>query len=223
MASQVPSRARASGTSSGAKPSGVTGYSVVLPPGWRRIPIQQGTSAAVRDIADEVLGRRPPRVSPDQVAPYRVQIERRLSELAKQARACGGVDLYLPVTTVHGTPIPASFIVSQGAPPASEVVDPGQVAGYLAASGDGSAAMVDGSRGARIESTGPAETAPGIHTGSRRVDYVLPVPGHPGRWLIVTFATPGDGDPDGEFAGLLVRLFDSIMLTFRWTTDQAAG
>jgi len=55
------------------------------------------------------------------------------------------------------------------------------------------------------------------------VDYVLPVPGHPGRWLIVTFATPGDGDPDGELAGLLVRLFDSIMLTFRWTTDQAAG
>lgn len=83
--------------------------------------------------------------------------------------------------------------------------------------------MVDGSRGARIESTGPAETAPGIHTSSRRVDYVLPVPGHPGRWLIVTFATPGDGDPGGEFAGLLVRLFDSIMLTFRWTTDQAAG
>jgi hypothetical protein len=62
-----------------------------------------------------------------------------------------------------------------------------------------------------------------MEAGSRRVDYVLPVPGQPGRWLIVTFATPGDGDPDGEFAGLLVNLFDSIMLTFRWVTDQAAG
>ena len=39
----------------------------------------------------------------------------------------------------------------------------------------------------------------------------------------LTFATPGDGDPAGEFAGLLVRLFDSIMLTFRWTMDQGAS
>ena len=223
MASQVSSRAEAHGASSGDKAGGVTGYSVVLPPGWRRIPIQQGTPAAVRDIADEVLGRRPQRISPDHVAPYRAQIERRLSELAKQARAGGGVDLYLPIAPVHGTPVPASFIVSQGAPFAAEVVDPGQVAGYLAASGDASAAMVDGSRGARIESTGPAETASRIHTGSRRVDYVLPVPGHLGRWLIVTFATPGEFSGRITVAGLLVRLFDSIMLTFRWTTDQAAG
>jgi hypothetical protein len=43
------------------------------------------------------------------------------------------------------------------------------------------------------------------------------------RWLIVTFATPGDGDPAGEFAGPLAQLFDSIILTFRWITDQAAG
>jgi hypothetical protein len=221
-----PTAPRVSGrqqTEGGDKTGSVTGYSVVLPPGWRRIPIQHGTPAAVRDIAEEVLRRRPPHITADQVAPQRAQLERRLSELAKQARAGGGVDLYLPVVPIHGTPVPASFIVSQGTPLAADVVDPGQVAGYLAASGDASAAMVDGSPGARIESIASAETAPGIHTGSHRVDYVLPVPGHPGRWLIAAFATPGDGDPSGEFAGLLVRLFDSIMLTFRWTTDQAAG
>jgi hypothetical protein len=53
------------------------------------------------------------------------------------------------------------------------------------------------------------------------VDYALPVPGHQGQWLIVTFATSGDGDPEGAFANLLVELFDSIMLTFRWVADHA--
>jgi len=63
-----------------------------------------------------------------------------------------------------------------------------------------------------------------MEAASRRVDYLLPVPGQPGQWLIVTFATPGDGDPEGTFASLLVELFDSIMLTFRWvTTDHASA
>jgi hypothetical protein len=53
------------------------------------------------------------------------------------------------------------------------------------------------------------------------VDYLLPVPGQSGQWLIVTFATSGGGDPKGAFAELLVELFDSIMLTFRWVTDYA--
>jgi len=201
----------------------VTGYSIVLPPGWRRIPIQHGTRTAIREIADEVLGRRPQHISPDQVAPYRVQIEHRLSELAKKTRTLGGVDLYLPIACAHGTAIPASFIVSEGSPLASGVVDPGQVAGYLASAEDASPAMVDGCKGARMEHTAAAEVASGIPAGSRRVDYVLPVPGHASRWLIVTFSTPGDGDPAGEFARLLVHLFDSIMLTFRWTTDHVAG
>lgn len=201
----------------------MTGYSIVLPPGWRRIPIQQGTRTAIRELADEVLARRPGHLSPDQVAPYRMQIEQRFSEMTKKARPLGGVDLYLPIASAHGTTIPASFIVSEGAPLAADVVDPGQVAGSLAAAGDASPAMVDGCKGARMEHTAPAEAAPGLPIGSRRVDYVLPVPGHAGRWLIVTFSTPGDGDPAGEFARLLVHLFDSIMLTFRWTTDHVAG
>jgi hypothetical protein len=83
--------------------------------------------------------------------------------------------------------------------------------------------LVDGTTGARLEGTGPAEMILGIEAASRRVDYLLPVPGQPGQWLIVAFATPGDGDPHGAFAALLVELFDSIMLTFRWVTDNAPG
>jgi hypothetical protein len=98
------------------------------------------------------------------------------------------------------------------------------VAGYLAAAlPSASPVMVDGCAGARLESAAPAETILGIEAASRRVDYLLPVPGQPGQWLIVTFAASGDGDPEGEFARLLVELFDSIMLTFRWVTAHAAA
>jgi len=135
------------------------------------------------------------------------------------------VDLYLPVSHLHGTAVPASFIVSEGRPPAAGIVDSGQVAGYLAAALPGSSpVMVDGCAGARLESTAPAETILGIEAASRRVDYLLPVPGLQGQWLIVTFAVSGEGDPAGAFADLLVELFDSIMLTFRWvTTDHASA
>jgi hypothetical protein len=209
---------------SAAAPSPVTGYSVVLPPGWRRIPIRHGTAAAIGEIADEVLAVASVNLAPAQAALLRAQIGRRLDEAAGQARAYGGVDLYLPISPVHGTAVPASFIVSEGTPRGGGIVDSGQVARYLAGALPGAApVLVDGTAGARLEGTGPAELILGIAAASRRVDYLLPVPGQPGQWLIVTFATPGDGDPHGAFATLLVELFDSIMQTFRWVTDSAPG
>jgi hypothetical protein len=35
--------------------------------------------------------------------------------------------------------------------------------------------------------------------------------------MVITFSTLGDGDPSGQYAGLLAELFDAIMSTFRWT------
>jgi hypothetical protein len=55
-----------------------------------------------------------------------------------------------------------------------------------------------------------------VEHGSRRVDYVLPVPADPDRWVVVSFSTLGSGDPNGELARLLVELFDAMMTTFRW-------
>lgn len=54
----------------------------------------------------------------------------------------------------------------------------------------------------------------------RRVTYTVPVYGEPGRYLLVTFATPGSGDPAGTHADLLAELFDAIMSTFRWDIGQ---
>jgi hypothetical protein len=72
---------------------------------------------------------------------------------------------------------------------------------------------------ARTEAVAAPDPGQEVPLGSRRADYVVPVPGQPGQWLIITFSTVGDGDPDGDFAKLLVELFDAIMLTFRWSGE----
>jgi hypothetical protein len=202
----------------------VTGYSLVLPSGWRRIPVQHGTRAAIRAIVDEVMRRYPKDQPRDKMTPYRIELERRLSDLARRARSSGGVDLYLPIEYVHGVTITASFVVSQvnlpvpGLEPAEQVaVDSAQLVAYLTSEeGNASPVSVAGVNAARTESVAAPDPAEQVPFGSRRVDYVIPLPGHPTRWMLAAFSTIGDGDPEGKFAKLLVELFDAIMLTFRW-------
>jgi hypothetical protein len=199
----------------------VTGYALVLPVGWRRIPVQSGTKAAIRDITTEVL-RRFPEVPRDKLTPYRIEIERRLSDMARQARSNGGLDLYLPVEYVHGTAVPASFVVSQVTLPvdaSGEEADPAEViAAVMATNGSARPVVVNGAQAVRTEHVAGPEPAQEIPVGSRRADYMVPLPGRADRWLVATFSTIGDGDPEGDFAKLLVELFDAIMMTFRWTT-----
>jgi hypothetical protein len=204
----------------------------VLPTGWRRIPVRHGTKAAIRGVVDEVLRRISAGVSRDKLTPYRIDLERRLSDMAKQARAAGGIDLYLPIEYTHGVTITASFVVSQITlpDPPAELPDPGRtdVAQFIAyltsGDGDGDAALtpteIADVSAARKESVAAADPAQQVAYGSRRVDYMIPVPGHSRGLLVVSFSTIGDGDPDGEFAKLLVGLFDAIMTTFRWATSQ---
>jgi len=159
--------------------------------------------------------------------------------MAMQARSAGGVDLYLPIEDSHGVTITASFVVSQvtlPAPPApdspaadpvaelpdAEQVDTAQFVSYLtSADGDIAPVVIADATAARKESVAAADPARQIPYGSRRVDYMLPVPGQPRGMLLVAFSTIGDGDPEGQFAKLLVELFDAIMTTFRWAKDQS--
>jgi hypothetical protein len=217
----------------------VTGYALVLPTGWRRIPVRSGTKAAIRGITTEVL-RRFPEVSRDKLTPYRIELERRLSDMARQARSAGGLDLYVPVEYVHGTAVPASFVVSQvtlpvgspgdqgdpDAPPEGEAATAGPaevIAAVTATNSSARPVVTGGAQAVRTESVAGPDPAQEIPVGSRRADYMIPLPGRADRWLIATFSTTGDGDPEGDFAKLLVELFDAIMLTFRWTADGGAG
>jgi hypothetical protein len=188
------------------------GYTLVLPPGWERIPARQGTDDAVKAILDAKFRELPPDLPRDQLAPYRAEIEGRLRRAAAQARKNGAIDLYLPVQLRNGLPVPASFVVSEGSVgTAGDATEPEQIVSYLITEGtDGAPVTVDGVTGARSEQTAGPDPDQGIEYGSRRVDYAVPVPGDAGRWLLFAFSTLGAGDPDDQVA--------RMMSTFRWAT-----
>jgi hypothetical protein len=198
------------------------GYTLVLPPGWRHIPLRRGTDAAVREILDEVFGRLPRELSRDKTGPFRRELERQLGKAAARARNNSAMELYLPVEPMHGAPVAASFVVSEVSFGSAEVVDPALIVSHLASgSRDTRPVMVDGAMGVRIERIAAPDPAAGIEHGSRRVDYVVSVPEDPDRWLAVAFSTLGGGDPGDQYAKLLAELFDAIMSTFRWSREEA--
>lgn len=195
------------------------GYTLVLPPGWERIPARQGTDDAIKAILDAKFRDLPPDLPRDKLAPYRAEIEGKLRRAAAQARKNGAIELYLPVQLRGGLPVPASFVVSEGSIPTVGIDEPEQIVSFLVSEGtDGAAVTVDGVTGARSEHCAGPDPGQGIEYGSRRVDYAVPVPGEAGRWLLVTFSTLGAGDPDDQVARILVQLFDAMMSTFRWAT-----
>jgi hypothetical protein len=200
----------------------VAGYTLVLPPGWARIPVRHGTAAAVRAVVEETLKQVPKSVPRDTLAPYHAELEGRLREMARQARGRGGVDLYLPVATRSLVPVSASFVVSEGqmnAPRGSAE----QMVAYLAAqeNGERRVVTVDDGAAVRAERVAGPESAVEVAAGSRRVEYMIPVPGEHGRWVFVVFSTLGAGNPDDEMARALTALFDAIMSTFRWQREPA--
>ena len=198
--------------------SPVTGYRIVLPPGWQRIPARQGTDKAIKEILDINFGVLARELPKDKISAYRKDLERRLTRMISQARQKGALDVYLPVAPRGGIHVPASFLVSEGSLGAVSPVDPALITAYLASADDKHKPVtVDGADGVRIDHTAPPEPARDLDYGSRRVDYIVPVPGDADRWLVIAFSTIGGGDPGDEFAGLLVELFDAMMATFRWT------
>jgi hypothetical protein len=202
-------------------PKCARGYSLVLPPGWRRIPLRAGTQKAIRAAVKEALATVPRDAPQDRIGPQRLELERRLQAVTQQARSKGGIDIYLPVGPVYAAPVAASFLVSElslkaAAPPA--------VVAWIASEDDTwQPVPVDGADGLRVERAVAADPADDSQPGSRRVDYVVPVPGRPGSWLVAAFSTLGGGSPHDELAQLLTDLFDAIMITFSWEWQADDG
>lgn len=190
-----------------------TGYTLVLPPGWSRVPLRRGTENAIDGILDRTFAGLPR----DQVASARRELQLRLRDLAEQAREHAGLDLYVPTERMGEVTVTASFVVAEMSLVRAEQVDPQMLVARLVADSEHTSAVeLSETLGTRTEHVADADTEQGVEHASRRVDYVLPVPADPDRWLIVSFSTLGAGDPNDEFAELLVELFDAIMTTFRW-------
>jgi len=202
--------------------SRVRSYSIVLPAPWRRIPLRSDVNAHVARIVDSVVARTPPHISPDEVAPKRIWLERQLLDQALEAQDNGGVDLYLPVEDWHGFLVSASIVVSEVVPDATADADSvGPVMADLLRDADSRPETVDDTVFVRTESVKEARPE-GPASPSRHVRYVTAVPGDERTWLMVQFACVGEEIGSGSEEStdhLLVELFDAIMTTFRWVRD----
>ncbi|MDT9698816.1 hypothetical protein [Streptomyces sp. P17] len=208
-------------------------YELVLPPGWVRIPLREGTKEALENILFSHMGQVPEGIPRDDAMRFRLDMRRQLEKQARAARRNGGLDLYLPVLPRGGIFLMASFIVAEMPIGYGHAVPPQAVIAQLASEDvrGGTATKVDVAGAPalrRAYRTTPHEEKPSSDAPeaveqaalpTRRVDYVIPVAGDPGRWISINFSTPGDGDVDSEFTGVLVELFDAVVGTFRWSYE----
>ena len=201
-------------------------YDVLLPPGWQRLPVGAGATAAVREILDHAFQDVPA----DSAGPFRAELEKMLLGQIERARRQHGLDLYLPVGGARDRPVAASFLVSHLPPPelpGNPIDTAVEVMAELAGDSNGRATSpvaVAGMPALRMDRVAAPDLRPplGVERPSRRVHYVVPVPGG-GGFLVVAFSTVvsepstgADGAPEPLLSDALVDLFDAVMSTLRW-------
>lgn len=174
-------------------------FTVLLPPGWIRIPLDGREGARAAALATAKVSDLP---EPQRSA-ARERLLRMIRTGLRQARQAGGIDVMMSLAERDGIPLAASCLVSyveQGSAP----VPIDMLAGELSADGgDVRTVQIAGRPAVRRRYAEPPVT---------RIDYMLTVPGKPGL-LTLAFATPLE-----PLADALAVLFDAIAETLRWTS-----
>lgn len=188
-------------------------FTLVLPPGWSRIPVGPGSRTAIRQILDRTTAG----VTDKQAAGARRQLETLLTEQVEAARQQSGVELYLPTAQVHGITVPASIIVS--APRLPEDADPMDTLLVVAArSTQAEVIDIDGKAAVRSEQRVAADG--GIEGAShltRQIVYFLADPADKRRYLVVAAQViEGEGEGGAAVADAVTELIDAMLTTFRW-------
>ncbi|WP_405769021.1 hypothetical protein [Streptomyces sp. NBC_01538] len=207
----------------------VTGYRLLLPDQWAQIPLRHSTEGAVHRILEDAYTRIPKDAPPDKVGPYKRELARRFRQAVAQAQQTKGLDLYLPVKPMgegeFNFSLGASILVSESLLPrrsgANGAGEPTDVAVQLLSrdgteGADLSSGEIDSSLAVRREHVAAANPDRGVELPSRRVEYIVSVPGDPNRWFVAAFSTIGGGNPRDELAEALVEWFDAVMANFRW-------
>ncbi|MFI8206088.1 hypothetical protein [Streptomyces sp. NPDC085937] len=197
-----------------------TGFNLVLPPGWGKVDLhEEVVNDSILALVDRSIDQLPKDLPRDDVSKVRMELFKQLRKAARKASRANGMMLYLPVERVRGSVVPASFVVSEPINATGAGFHSNQVInGVVAERGGSETVTVDGSAATRVERVVQPPEGSEIEFPSRRVEYILPLPGSPfPRWLAVTFSTVGDGKPNSDYSSALVDLFDAVMMTFRWS------
>jgi hypothetical protein len=171
-------------------------FTVLLPPGWVRIPLDGRENARAVVLADAKASEAP---GPQRQA-ARQQLRRLLHQALTRARQAAGTDVLISLAELDEIPIPASCLVSYVEHDRPVPLD--RLAARLAEGrGDVRTAEVGGLPAVRHRYQEDLMT---------RVDYHLRVPGRAGL-MTLAFATPLE-----PLAGPLTLLFDAIAGSLRW-------
>ncbi|MCQ4082581.1 hypothetical protein NGB36_18725 [Streptomyces sp. RB6PN25] len=200
-------------------PGPVSGYRLVVPNEWHKVPVRSGTDKAIAALLDKAFAKH----SRDEVAQYRRELEARLKKTIRQARENAGVDVFLPLGHRERN-LPASFLISYVEFGKLDAPNPEQVLAEVLSTTEGAVPIeLDGSHGMRTERVYDPDPGRNVEYPSRRVEYILSVPGTADSWLVSSFSTFGEGNPDDQVSKLLCTLFDGIMSTLRWQYRQEAA
>lgn len=203
-------------------PSSTTGYRIVLPQGWHRLPADPiALRPVVRQLLLDLWADQPR----DQTAQRRRGLEQELVRLGDQASDRGGRELLLSLQIVGDVPLAASAVVSlvptllqgeAGLQQLAQVSADGAIASAVVDLGHNRGVVVVRDRQIAVEDrpAGLGAAAASV-TRTRQLDVHLPVPDEPAM-LLLSFSTPLMSLAEG-----LTELFMAMACTVRWRQDKA--
>lgn len=187
-----------------------TGWSLILPPGWWHVPLDERRGQSVKALLDHQLAPLPR----DRVATLRREVEAELTRMAERAVENGAVDMYLNIDLVRGLPVAATCLVTVVSTGVGTALPPAELAATMGQRpGDEVGVLeVAGAPAARVRRREPVDEA-GLSTGElavTRLQVYVPVP-NKAEMLLLSFSTPVD-----PIADAMVALFDAIAGSLRW-------
>ncbi len=187
-----------------------TGWSLILPPGWWHVPLDERRGQSLTALLDRQLASLPR----DRVARLRREVEAELTRMAERAVANGAVDLYLNIDLVRGLPVAATCLVTVVPTGVGAALPPAELAAIMGDRPDDEVGVLEvaGAPAARVRRREPVDEA-GISTGElpvTRLQVYVPVP-NKAEMLLLSFSTPID-----PIADAMVTLFDAIAGSLRW-------
>jgi hypothetical protein len=172
-------------------------YTVLLPPGWARIPLDGKEGARATALAAQKTAAVPA----SQRHEVRERLARMLRSTLRDARSCGGIDVLLSLAERDGVPLAASCLVGYLDRDSKVPLD--MLCADLSASGHAEIVTIPSGSAVRHRYADPDMV---------RIGYFLPVPGRTGL-LTFAFATPVE-----PLAEPFTLLFDAIAESLRWQT-----
>ncbi|MGH3871887.1 MAG: hypothetical protein ACRDSR_10310 [Pseudonocardiaceae bacterium] len=189
--------------------TGPVGWSLLLPPGWWHIPLDERRGQSVAALLDRQLASLPR----DRVATLRRELDGELTRQVERAVANGAVEMYLHVDLLRGLPVAASCLVTVVATGAATALPAAELAALLGDRPDDEVGVLEvaGAPAARVRRREPVTgDLPTGELAVTRLQVYVPVPGT-SEMLLLSFSTPID-----PIADAMVALFDAIAGSLQW-------